>query len=470
MKSETSGHVLVVDDDPDMCAFLEVALPKFGFSVEWRTDPAEALELLIQGAFDAVVTDLNMRGMSGLELCERILADRPQIPVLLLTAFGSLETAIGAIRAGAYDFITKPFEVQVLSLALRRAVEHHALREEVRVLREQAARAPVFAQLLGESLPMQDLFRLLDKVAPTESAILIRGETGTGKELVARALHQRSPRSSGPFVPVNCAALPEGLLESELFGHKKGAFSGAETDNPGLLVRADGGTLFLDEVGDMPPALQAKVLRVLQDGRVRPVGGAQEREVDLRVISATHRDLEAAIEEGGFREDLYFRLHVIEVELPPLRARGSDVLLLAQSFVEHFARKLGKDVRGLTSQAAERLLAYDWPGNVRELQNSLERAVALTESAQILPADLPRSLREHRRERPSLIPDGDDPSLFPTLEEVERRYVLHALRAVGNNKTLAAKVLGLDRKTLHRRLERYLQAAEPDSPGAAPDA
>ncbi|MGE0709513.1 MAG: sigma-54-dependent transcriptional regulator [Planctomycetota bacterium] len=451
----SAGLVLVVDDDSDMCAFLATALAKGGFAVEWRTDPSEALALLGQRPFDAVVTDLNMRGMTGLELCERVVADFAGIPVLVLTAFGSLDAAIGAIRAGAYDFVTKPFDVQVLTLAIKRAVEHHALREELRRLREQTRREPHFAELVGESQPMQGLFRLLDKVAPTDSAVLIQGETGTGKELCARALHARSRRAGQPFVAVNCAALPEGLLESELFGHLKGAFSGAERDNPGLLTRAHGGTLFLDEVGDMPQALQAKVLRVLQDGRVRPVGGASEREVDLRVIAATHRDLEAAIERGAFREDLYFRLHVIEVEIPPLRARGNDVLLLAQSFVERYAEKFSKQVTGLSSQAAERLLAYDWPGNVRELQNCIERAVTLTESPQLVPADLPRAVREHRRDRPSLIPDDDDPSRLPTLEEVERRYVLHVLRALGNNKTTAAQVLGLDRKTLYRRLERY---------------
>ncbi len=453
-----AGHVLVVDDDEDMCAYLAAALPRQGFRVSYRVRPEEALEVLPRDdTIDVVLTDLNMRGLSGIELCRRVRRLLPGTPVVVLTAFGSTDSAFSAIQAGAYDFLTKPFEVEVLALVLRRAVEHHALVKEVEGLRRERTRRVAFGELLGESPAMRDLFHLVERVAVTDSAVLICGETGTGKELVATELHRRSSRGAGKFVAVNCAALPEGLLESELFGHVRGAFTGAVQDRRGLLVEADHGTLFLDEVGDMPTSLQAKLLRVLQDGRVRPVGAsqAQERSVDVRVVAATHRDLEAALEEGKFREDLYFRLNVIRVDLPPLRARGHDVLLLAQAFLAHHAAKLNKGVLGISSEAAEKLLGYDWPGNVRELQNCMERAVALTAEEQVGLRDLPANVAQCRPEALNLIPTGQDPTQLPTLDELERRYGEHVLRLVQGNKTLAAKVLGLDRRTLYRKLERW---------------
>ena len=450
------ASVLVVDDDLDMCSYLSTALRRHGFQVQHAASAEDAFAALGAARFDVLVTDLNMRGMSGIELCKQVGATHTDLPVVVITAFGSLDTAVAAMRAGAYDFITKPFDLQVLVLALRRAVRHHALSDEVQRLRREVMQASGFEDLTGESLPMRRLYELLAKVAGSDSSVLIRGETGTGKELVARAIHRRSARAGGPFVAVNCAAFPEALLESELFGHVRGAFSGAVADHPGLFVRADRGVLFLDEVGDMPAQLQAKLLRALQERRVRPVGGSEEREVDVRIVAATHHDLETAVEEGRFRSDLFFRLNVIGVEIPPLRARGNDVLLLAQSFLARQAARSGKKVEGLTPQVAERLTGYDWPGNVRELENCIERAVALTAHDRLVVEDLPPAIRGARSDAPpTLVPHAPDPALLPTLEAVERRYVLHVLEQVRGNKSSAAKILGLDRRTLYRKLERY---------------
>jgi two-component system response regulator HydG len=448
-----SGRILVVDDVQDMCEMLADRLGKQGFTVTWRTSASEALDVLMTGEFDVVVTDLNMRGMNGIELCERIAANRPDVPVVVITAFGSLETAVAAIRAGAYDFITKPIEMQALVLALQRAVQHRTLREEVTRLRRVVSEASRFGELLGTSAAMRKLYALLERIADTDASVLVTGESGTGKELVARALHARGRRHSGPFVALNCAAMPETLLESELFGHARGAFTDARAPRTGLFVKASGGTLFLDEVADLSPALQPKLLRALQERRVRPVGGDEEIPFDVRLVCATNQDLEAAVEEQRFREDLYFRINVIQVALPPLRARGGDVLLLAQHFLDHHAARAGKRVTGIAPAAAERLVAYPWPGNVRELQNCIERAVALTGFERIAVEDLPEKVRAYRRSH--VLVAGDDPSELVSLEEVERRYILRVMEAVGGSKTLAAQVLGIGRKTLYRKLEQY---------------
>jgi DNA-binding NtrC family response regulator len=388
-----------------------------------------------------------------LELCQRATEAHPELPVLVITAFGSMETAVQAIRAGAYDFITKPFDIDVVGISIERAVKHGVLTREVQRLQRAVDESRRFDELLGASPAMKEVYDLLERVAESESTVLVSGESGTGKELVARALHRRSKRATGPFVAINCAAMPEQLLESELFGHTKGAFTDARTARPGLFVQAKGGTIFLDEIGDMPLGLQPKLLRALQERTVRPVGGDHETPIDVRVVAASNRDLETAIEERKFREDLYYRINVIHVELPPLRARGADVLLLAQHYLEHFATQSQKDVRSLDPEAAERLSAYAWPGNVRELANCLERAVALTRSESIGSADLPEKIRNYRTSH--VLVAATDPSELVPLEEVEKRYILRVLEAVGGNKTLAAQVLGLDRKTLYRKLDRY---------------
>jgi two-component system response regulator HydG len=375
------------------------------------------------------------------------------VPVVLITAFGSLDMAISAIRAGAYDFIMKPFELDALVLTLDRAVKLKSLKEEVKRLRSEVERSRPIPELIGESLPMQRLFELVASVGPSDASVLICGETGTGKEIVARALHKRSRRAQGPFIAISCAAMPEALLESELFGHVRGAFTDARADRTGLFVQASGGTLFLDEIGDMPLGLQPKLLRALQERSVRPIGGDAEVSMDVRIIAATHQDLEALVREGQFREDLYFRVNVICIELPPLRARENDVLLVAQHYVKHFADRSGKKVLGISSPAAERLLAYSWPGNVRELQNCTERAVALTRYEEITVEDLPVQIRNYSRSRVPLV--GDDPSELVPMEEIEKRYILKVIEAVGGNKSLAAEILGFDRKTLYRKMERY---------------
>jgi two-component system, NtrC family, response regulator AtoC len=446
-------RILVVDDDEGMCELLEAGLARKGFDVAWRTSADEAVDLTRTSDLDAIVTDLNMRGLNGLEFCERIVANRPDVPVIVITAFGSLETAVAAIRVGAYDFITKPFEIEALALALERAVQHHALREEVKRLRREVEHERRFEEIIGDSPAVRRVRDLLDRVVESEASVLITGESGTGKEIVARALHHKGSRQRGPFVPISCAALPAPLLESELFGHIRGAFTDARAARSGLLLQANGGTLFLDEIGDLPLELQPKLLRALQERAVRPVGGEAEVPFDARIIAATNRDLESAVEEQRFRQDLYFRINVIRMELPPLRARGSDALLLAQHFISHYGERARKHVKGFSPAAAERLLAYSWPGNVRELQNCMESALALTQFEEITVDDLPERIRNYQRSH--VLVASDDPSELVSMEEVERRYVLRVMEAVGGNKTLAAKILGFDRKTLYRKLELY---------------
>ncbi len=447
----TQGRVLVVDDEASMCELLEADLKLRDFDVAWRTSAEGAFELLRDEAFDCVVTDLNMPGVNGIELCERIVAHRPDVPVIVMTAFGSMETAIAAIRAGAYDFVTKPLETQMLALTLERAIRHRKLQEEVKVLSEVVKRSRQFGDILGESPPMQRLFDQLARVADSEAAVLITGESGSGKELVAQAIHSQSQRKAENFVAVNCAALPENLLESELFGHVEGAFTDARGDRKGLFQQSQAGTLFLDEVGELPLSMQPKLLRALEEGAIRPVGSDKELPVDVRVLTATNRDLETAVEEGRFRQDLFYRINVIQLAIPPLRARGTDVLLLAQHFLERFAAKSNRQVTGLSEAAAERLLNYSWPGNVRELRNVIERAVALTGTDKLSVEDLPEKIREHRGSR--MVLEGQDPDDMPSLEDVEQRYIRHVLEAASGNKTLAAKILGVDRKTLRRKLK-----------------
>jgi two-component system response regulator HydG len=449
----TARRILVVDDDAGMCALLEDGLRRRGFSPSSCTSPDGALALLDAEDFDAVVTDLNMGGMNGLELCERVTANRPDVPVVVITAFGSMESAIGAVRLGAYDYIAKPFEIEELELSLQRAIQHRHLREEVTRLRQIVEDKGPPAGFTGRSEPMKKVFEMVDRVAASDISVLVTGESGSGKELVARALHDRSPRRGGPFVAINCAAVPEPLLESELFGHERGAFTDARSARQGLLLRANGGTLLLDEIGEMPLALQPKLLRALQERQVRPVGSDREIPFDTRIVASTNRDIEADVEERRFREDLYFRINVVHVHVPPLRARGGDILLLAQEFVSRFSSQLGKQVTGISTSAAERMLGYDWPGNVRELMNCIERAVALARFDTVTVEDLPEKVRAYRSSH--ALADAQDPSELVTLEELERRYILKVLKATGGNKARAARVLGLDRRTLYRKLERY---------------
>jgi len=448
-----NDRILVVDDEQAQCDVLEASLGKRGFSVSTMTSARAAFDALTQEDFDVVVTDLNMRGMTGLELCQEIAKSRPETSVVVITAFGTMDTAIASIRAGAYDFITKPFDLDMLSLTIERAIRHRRLHQEVTRLRKATAESNRFDDIIGASPAMKRANALLAKVAETDASVLITGESGTGKELVARALHKRSRRASGPFVPLSCAAFSSTLLESELFGHEKAAFTDAEQARTGLFAQANGGTLFLDEIGEMPLELQPKILRSLQEHSVRPLGGNTEVPFDVRVVAATNRDLETAVDEGRFRGDLFYRINVVHIAIPPLRARGTDVLLLSQHFIEHYARTFNKQVAGMSPPVAEKLLAYSWPGNVRELQNCIERAVALTQTADLVVADLPERIQSHRQTHVT-VSSFDESELVP-LEEIERRYILRVVEAVGYNRTVAARTLGLDRKTLYRKLKAY---------------
>ncbi len=448
-----SKTVLVVDDDAALCQLVVDGLGREGFEVRVATAPEDALASIAGDELDAVLVDINMPQMNGLELGRRILDQRPDLPIIVITAFGSMETAISAIRSGAYDFVTKPFEIEQLVVAVERACQNHQLREEVRRLREVVTSSLPFSGILGESAEVRRMCSLIDAAAQTDSTVLVTGESGTGKELVARALHERGPRKAGAFVAMNCAAMTDTLLESELFGHARGAFTDAKDARVGLFVKAGAGTLFLDEIGDMPASMQAKLLRALEARVVRPVGSDNEVPFRARIVAATNRDLEGEVEEGRFRQDLYFRINVIRIPVPPLRARGGDIVLLAQSFARVLAKRLDKKVTGISVPAAERLIAYPWPGNIRELQNAIERAVALTHFEEIVIEDLPETVREYKRT--PLLPSGEDPSEILPMHEVEKRYILRVLEAVGGNKTTAAQLLGFDRRTMYRKLERF---------------
>lgn len=444
-------RILVIDDERSMCDLLETDLNLRGYEVTSFTSADAAMAALPDTDAQLVLTDINMPGMNGLDFCERVVANRPDLPVVVMTAFGSMQTAIEAIRAGAWDFVTKPVEMELLAVVLDRAVRHHDLQEEVRRLTQAPESTDRFEDLIGSCAAMQKLFGQIKQVAPTSSNILITGESGTGKELVASAIHRRSQQHAGPFVAINCAAIPENLLESELFGHAKGAFTDARTDRRGLFQQAQGGTLFLDEIGDFPLSLQAKLLRTMEQRVVRPVGGNTEFAFDARIMTATNRDLEAAVEDGRYREDFYFRINVISLELPPLRARGSDVLLIARSLLQTFANQMHKNVTGFQESVAERLMNYDWPGNVRELRNVMERAVALTQFEKLIVEDLPERVRDYRQS--TLRIDTTNPAELQTLEAVERQYIHRVLDSVQGNRTEAARILGIDRKTLYRRLK-----------------
>ncbi len=436
-----------------MGALLVRGLGRRGHRVVHVRSAAEALTSVDVDDFDTVVSDVRLGGMTGLELCERLVARRPDVPVILITAFGDLDTAIAAIRAGAHDFLPKPFEVEELALRVQRAAELHFLRAEVHRLREGVVTPLRFDDMIGESPAMQRVFAMVERVTATDVPVLIAGETGTGKELVARALHARSARAKGPFVAINCAAVPESLLESELFGHTRGAFTDARSARAGLFVEASGGTLFLDEIAEMPLSIQAKLLRALQERTVRPVGSDKEIAFDARIVSATHRDLDSRVADGLFRDDLYYRLNVLQVRLPPLRERGADVLALANEYLRRIATRSGRGVQGLAPEAARKMMAYAWPGNVRELVNAMERAVALAEYDQITVADLPDKIQAFVSQH--VLVAGDDPSELVSLEEVERRYILRVIDTVSGNRSRAAEILKVDRKTLYTKLKSY---------------
>jgi two-component system response regulator HydG len=456
---------MIIDDDPSMLELLRAELEPRQFDVQTQTSPEAALRQLAESDFSVVLSDIQLHGMSGVELCREVVALREDVPVIVMTAFASTESAIASIRAGAYDFVTKPFDTDDLVLTIERAIRHRDLGREITRLRRAVGPQASFDDIIGESVAMKRLCDVVARVAATDATVLVTGESGTGKELVARALHARSERSADPFVAFSCAAMPASLLESELFGHEKGAFTDARTSRPGLLTSASGGTLFLDEIGEMPLEMQPKLLRALQERRVRPVGSNTELPFDARIVAATNRELEHEVEERRFREDLYYRINVVHLRVPPLRERDNDVLLLAQTFLKQCQRPnqaRGGGVVGITKAAAERLVAYPWPGNVRELQNCIERAVTLAQFDHLHIDDLPERIGHYKAPRLGL--DVVDLKAVLSIEEVERRYVLQVLEAMGGNKASAARALGVDRRTLYRKLERWAGGGrnEPD--------
>lgn len=453
------GRILLVDDEQDVCELLSSLLKAEGAEVDSALDEAEAAEFLAGGLYDVVLTDLNLGAADGLNICNLVSRMQPGVPVIVVTGYGSFDAAIGAIRAGAYDFITKPIDAPLVLVAVERAMEHRRVRVQLSELEGRLRKGGAPGQLVGECAAIKRVYSLIERVRDTPVSVLIFGESGTGKELVARALHDGTDRGDRPFVAVSCAAIPANLLEDELFGHAKGAFTDARSARAGVFEQAEGGTLFLDEIGEMPSEMQPKLLRVLQERTIRPIGDSREIPVNVRIIAATNRDLEAEVEKGTFREDLFYRLNVVQINVPPLRSRGNDILLLASHFIRRAAERIGREVKGLTSEAAHLLLAYDWPGNVRQLQNCIESAVTLTQTDHLTPLDLPEKIRGFQPPARSAGPELH-PEHILSLEEVERRYIEQVLALSGDNKSQAARLLGLDRRTLYRKLERYEQGTE----------
>jgi two-component system response regulator HydG len=449
-----SRTVLVVDDDAAMRDMVVSLLEDEGIHAVGAGSADEALERLADIDCDAVLSDIRMPGRSGIELLGEIRERRPDTPVILMTAFGSIDSAVEAVRAGAADYVTKPFKKDALLVTLEKAFERRALEEENRRLRRAVDRTSSFGDLIGASAAMREIFALIRKIADGRSSVLITGESGTGKEVVARTIHFSGARASRPFVPINCTAIPEGLLESELFGHVKGAFTGAHVTKRGLFEEANGGTLFLDEIGDMGLGLQGKLLRVLQDREVRPVGSNSSVKVDVRIIAATNQDLRAAIEAGRFRRDLFYRLNVIPIHIPPLRERTDDIPPLAMAYLERHAE--GRPLR-LTPAAMERLKQCRWEGNARELENVIERAIALSDGPEIGPEDLPLPEGEapvhgDGKDAGRLLREALEQQL--SLAELEDLYIDQVLERTGGNKVQAARILGINRRTLYRRGER----------------
>ena len=452
-RQTASMKLLIVDDEPTVRETCAVVAEQTGMKVIAVGSAEEAFEVLESSAVDIVLTDLMLKETSGLGLLKHIHDNKPGLPVIVLTQYGTIDSAVEATRLGAVDYVTKPFRIEELRSRLERAARAVELQQENSLLREQLRTRPGFGGLIGVSERMQRVYKIVQKVSQHEYPVLILGESGTGKELVAKSIHFLGARKERPFVPVDCSALVPTLIESELFGYVKGAFTGALHGKQGLLEAAQGGTLFLDEIGDMPVDLQAKLLRALQEREVKPVGATERRRIDVRVIAATNRDLDAAIKQGTFRQDLYFRLNVVQVKLPPLRERKSDIPLLVMSFLEKFSGSQ-ESGRSISEDAMRQFIAYDWPGNVRELENAIERAVALGSGPIISVADLPSNLQYPATQR---APEKNE--LLP-LEELERRAILRTLRETSGDKLAAARILGIGKTTLYRKLKQYNMETE----------
>jgi two-component system response regulator HydG len=455
MSPSPAPRILVVDDDPGHLTALKTIIKSWGYQVDGVTDGAEAVEQVRGTPYDLVLMDVRMAHMSGLEALKRIKDHNPAIPVLIMTAYSSVASAVEALKAGAYDYLTKPLDYEVLKLSIERARDHTGLKSENQALKAELRAAFDLQNLIGKSPAMVELIDMVALVAPSEATVLITGESGTGKELIARCLHVNSPRREKPFVVVNCAAITETLLESELFGHERGAFTGADRRREGRFMQAHQGTVFLDEIGEMSPGMQAKLLRVIQEREIQRVGGAEVLEVDVRILAATHRDLAAEVGAGRFREDLFYRLNVVALKVPPLKARRDDIPLLAAHFLAKYAARNRKTVRGFAPRAMDLLLRHAWPGNVRELENAVERAVILLAGDYVSEKELPLSITAAGGAAPSggfpvAVADGSR-----TLQDIEREAILTTLQLTEGNKSKAAEKLGITRKTLYKKLKTY---------------
>jgi len=451
------GRILVVDDESNARNALAEILKEEGYAVETAADGFKGLARYQEFSPDLVLTDLKMPGMDGVQLLSKVRETEESLPVIVMTAFGSVDTAVSAMRAGALDYLTKPINADELLLVIGRALEQVRLRREANELRQQLAERYHFDNVVGSSPRMQQVFKVVSQVAPSRATVLLTGESGTGKELVAAAIHHRSPRAGGPFVRLHCAALAESLLESELFGHEKGAFTGADRRREGRFEQANGGTLFLDEIGEISPSTQVKLLRVLQEHEFERVGGNETIQVDTRVIAATNRDLRAMVAEGSFREDLYYRLNVINIALPSLRERSSDIPALATHFLRRFAAENGKKVERISDAALARLVGYSWPGNVRELENVIERAVVLAENGVVEPAHLPTEVLP--------APVGGEPVIpGASMAAIERYAILSTLEAQGGSTSRAADVLGISVRKIQYKLQEYGSAPKSGVP------
>ena len=448
-----NGSILIVDDEKAQREILAMILRSAGYDTAEAPGVREALTLLAKREFDLILTDLKMQGQSGLELLEQIMVDDPQQCVILMTAHGSIDSAVGAMKRGAFDYLEKPLERENLLLTIKRAFERIALVRENRVLQKRVAEIQRIPSIIGDHPKMKEVYRVVTKIASTSSTVLIYGESGTGKELVARAIHDGSPRKAQPFMAINCAAIPETLIESELFGHEKGSFTGANAREIGILEAANGGTVFLDEIGEMNVAMQAKLLRAIQEKEIRRVGGKINLPLDVRIISATNRDLEQEIKKGAFREDLYYRLNVLRINLPPLRERGSDIATLADFFIKKYSAASGIAIEGVAKPALKLLLNYTWPGNVRQLESVIERAVLMAEGSIIQPEDLPAEIGNLAAQG-GVVPFELPPEGI-NFEEMEKALIIKAMERADGVIGKAAPILGLSYKTLQYRLEKH---------------
>ncbi len=451
--------ILIVDDDLAHRVMLRKLIGGWGYHVFEANDGAVAIEEVRKRSFDLILMDIRMVKVSGIEALEQIKKINPNIPVIIMTAYASVETAVSALKKGAYDYLTKPLDFDELQIVIKRATEHSMLKKENEYLKERLGEKFNRQNIIGQSAAMVRLLEIVEQVAPTQATILITGESGTGKEIIANAIHANSNRKNAPFVKINCAALTETLLESELFGHEKGAFTGADRKREGKFLQADSGSIFLDEVSEMSPAMQVKLLRVLQERELTRVGGSEVLKVDVRVIAASNKDLKKEIQQGRFREDLFYRLNVVALTVPPLRERKEDIPLLAQHFLQEFSARNSKNVTNFTSQAVEKLSQYPWPGNVRELMNAIERAVVLSRNAYLDEGELTLLMADERgvsnTDQSAAASQSAGASGNWSLTEVEKRSILEALQQAGGNKSEAARRLGITRKTLRKKLEKY---------------